>query len=104
MDIDKEIERLEKFKAKMTTGCWLTSQMRLNLERAYATKEERERIIKIIKSLDCSETFCWDCESGFDEDSDECFRCNGNNVDHRDIDISKESLIIEIGGDDVREM
>lgn len=49
MNINKEIERLEKFKAKMTTSCWLTSQMRLNLERAYATKEERERILKIIK-------------------------------------------------------
>lgn len=48
MKIDKEIDRLLKLKGKTSTACWLSSQMRLSLERAYAIKEERERVLNII--------------------------------------------------------
>ena len=49
-----EIERLEKLKSETTTACWITSQMRLNLERAYAVRDERKRIFGKIMEWDVS--------------------------------------------------
>lgn len=51
MDINKEIERLEGLKSRTKTSVWLSSQMRLNLERAYAVKDERIRTIKIVEEF-----------------------------------------------------
>lgn len=51
MEINKEIERLERLKSETTTACWLTSQMRLNLERAYGRRDERLLILKSLKDF-----------------------------------------------------
>jgi len=48
MKNDNEIKRLLKLKEETPSDCWLSSQMKLNLERAYAVKEEQERIFKLI--------------------------------------------------------
>lgn len=51
MYIDDEIERLEYIKDNTKISVWLTSQMRLNLERVYAIKEDRIKIIKIMEKF-----------------------------------------------------
>lgn len=48
MNLDENIKRLEKFQSTTKKSVWLSSQMRLNLERAYATKIERKRILNVV--------------------------------------------------------
>ena len=51
-----------------------------------------EEVLELINEIECNETFCFKCGCGFDEDSDEYFRCNGKDIEHRELDISREKL------------
>ena len=64
-------------------------------ETQIAERKKEEK--KVIDEVPANETFCFDCNLGFDEDSDECFRCDGKNIEHREMDISKEELKQKLG-------
>lgn len=73
--IDKEIERLLKLKEETTSACWLSSQMRLNLERAYAIKEEQKKIVKIIEDWFNDEDTCSGKPNCCIDECDLCVNC-----------------------------
>ena len=56
----------------------------------------KKQVLELVNKIPADETYCLDCKSGFDEDSDECFRCNGKNIIHKELDISREKLISKI--------
>ena len=60
-------------------------------------KFQKQKRIEEIEKIPANETYCLDCEAGFDEDSNECFRCDGKNIVHRKLEISREELLKTLG-------
>jgi len=60
-------------------------------------QSQKQKIIEEIEKIPANETYCLDCEAGFDEDSNECFRCDGKNIVHRKLEISREELLKTLG-------
>jgi len=57
-----------------------------------------QKVCEEIEKIPANETYCFKCKLGFDEDSDECFRCDGKDIEHRKLDISREELLKKFQG------